>query len=90
MKSPLKCLHNEWRHSGHLQHPDEAANEILDFVKALAAHGVCYALTAKKPTQCNFLASLSSQLEEGSSFTDHVVAILTAFACQHKGQQQKY
>ena len=25
MKSPLKCLHNEWRCLGHLQHPDEAA-----------------------------------------------------------------
>ena len=65
LKSPLKFLHNEWIHVGHLWHPDEAANEILDFVKALAAHGVCYALTVKKPMQCNCLASLSSQLEKG-------------------------
>ena len=59
MKSPLKHLQNEWSHLGHLQHPDEAAKEILDF-KVLAAHGVCYASTAKKPTQCIFLVSLSS------------------------------
>ena len=51
MKSPLKHLHNEWSHLGHLQHPDEATKEILDFIKVLAAHGVCYALTAKKPIQ---------------------------------------
>ena len=76
VKSPLKCLYNEWRCLGHLQHPDEAANEILDFVKALAPHGVCYASTAKKPMKCNCLASLSSQLEEGSSFTDQVVVEL--------------
>ena len=63
MKSPLKCLHNEWSHLGHLQHPDEAAKEILDFIQALSAHGVCYALTAQNPTQCNCLAPLSSRLE---------------------------
>ena len=60
MKSPLKCLHNEWRHLEHLQHPDEAPIEILDFIKVLAVHGVCNALTAKNPMQCNCLASLSS------------------------------
>ena len=49
MKLPLKRLHNEWSHLGHLQHPDEAAKEILDFIQGLSAHGVCYALTAKKP-----------------------------------------
>ena len=54
MKFPLKHLHNEWRHLGHLQHPDEAAKEILDFIKVLAAHGVCNASTAKK--QCNATA----------------------------------
>ena len=60
IKSPLKCLHNEWSHLGHLQHPDEATKEILDFIQALAVHFVCYALTAKKPMQCTCLASLSS------------------------------
>ena len=45
LKSPLKCLHTKWICVGHLQHPDEAANEILDFVKVVAAHGVCYAFT---------------------------------------------
>ena len=74
MKSPLKCLHNEWSHLGHLQHPDEAAKEIMDCIQALATHGVCYALTAKKPMKCNCLASLSSRLEEWSSFTDQVVS----------------
>ena len=44
MKSPLKWLHNEWSHLGHLQHPDEAAKEILDCILALAAHGVCCAM----------------------------------------------
>ena len=38
VKPPLKCHHNEWRHFGHLNHPNEAANEILDFVKAHAAY----------------------------------------------------
>ena len=89
MKSPLKRIHNEWSRLGRLQHPDEAAKEILDFIQALSAHGVCYALTAKKPTQCNCLASLSSRLEEGSSFTDQVVSEFIAFACQTKEQQQK-
>ena len=56
---------------GHLQHPDEATKEILDLIMMLAAHGVSNASTAKKPMQCNCLASLSSQLEEASSFTDH-------------------
>ena len=70
VKSPLKCLHNEWRCFGHLKLPDEAANENLDFSKAVGAHGVCYGLTIKKPMQCNCFASLSSKLEEGPSFTD--------------------
>ena len=74
---------------GHLQHPDEATKEILDFIQALSAHGVCYALTAKKPMQCSCLASLSSQLEEGSSFTDQVVSEFFTFVCQTKEQQQK-
>ena len=60
MKAPLKRLHNEWSHLEHLQHPDEATKEMLDFIQALSAHGVCYALTANKPMQCNCLASLSS------------------------------
>ena len=42
MKSPLKCLHNKWRHLGHLQHPDEAIKDIFDFIKTLATHDVCY------------------------------------------------
>ena len=42
LKSPLKCLHNEWRHFRHLKQPNKAANKVLDFVKAVAAHGVCY------------------------------------------------
>ena len=50
MKSPLKQLYNEWSRLGCLQHPDEAAKEILDFIQALSAHGVCYTLTAKKAT----------------------------------------
>ena len=41
VKSPLNRLHYEWRCFGHLKHPNEAANEILDFVKAVAAHWVC-------------------------------------------------
>ena len=49
MKSPLKRLHNEWSHLGSLQHPNEATKEILEFIQALSAHGVCYTLTAKKP-----------------------------------------
>ena len=72
MKSQLKQLHNELSCLGHLQYPDEAAKEIFEFIQALSAHGVCYALTAKKPIQCNCLVSLSSQLKEGSSFTDQV------------------
>ena len=39
----------------HLQHPDEATKKILDLIQVLAAHGVCYALTVKKPMQCNWL-----------------------------------
>ena len=31
--------------------PNEAAKEILDFVKVVAAHGVCYGLIIKKPMQ---------------------------------------
>ena len=45
---PLKHPRNERRHFGHPKHPDEAANEILDFVKALAAHGVYYGLTVSQ------------------------------------------
>ena len=67
MKSTLKCLHNEWRHFGQLKH-DEAANEVLDFIKAVAAHDVCYGLTVKKQTQCNCLAKLSSLLDDGHIF----------------------
>ena len=74
---------------GQLQHPDEAAKEILDFIQALSAHGVCYALAAKKTMQCNCLASLSSRLEEWSSLTDQVVSEFIAFTCQTKEQQQK-
>ena len=47
VKSPLKCLHNEWRCFGHLKHPNEAANGNVDFVKVLAAHGVCHGLTVQ-------------------------------------------
>ena len=47
---------------GHLQHPDEAAKEILDFIKALAVHGACYAFAAKKTLECNCLASLLTEI----------------------------
>ena len=64
------------------------ANKVLDFVKAVAAHGVCYRLTMKKQTQCNCLAELSSWMDDGTSFTDHVVVELIGFAFQEKEQQQ--
>ena len=70
LKSPLKCLHNEWRHFRHLKQPDEATNKVLDFIKAVAAHGVCYRLTVKKQMQCNCLAKLSSWMDHRPSFTD--------------------
>ena len=41
LKSPLKHLHNERRCFRHPKQPDKAANEVLDFVNAVAAHGVC-------------------------------------------------
>ena len=53
MKSLLKQLHNEWSRLGCLQHANEGAKEILDCIQAPSAYGVCYALTAKKATQCN-------------------------------------
>ena len=80
---------NECRHFGHLEHTDKAANEVSDFIKAVAAHGVCYGLTVKKQMPCNCLAKLSSQMDDGPSSTDFVVAELVGFAWQDKEQQQK-
>ena len=51
---------------GCLQHPDEATTEILDFIQALSAHGVCYALTVKKPMQCNWLVLFCDTTTNGN------------------------
>ena len=85
-ESPLKHLHNEWRCLGHLNLPDEAANEVLDFIKAVVAHSVCYRLTMKKQTQCNCLAELSSQMDNGPSFTCCCGNSLGLHAKRHKNK----
>ena len=87
-KSPLKCLHNEWRCFGHQKQPNKAASKALDFTKAVAAHGVCYGLTVKKQMQCNCLAELSSQMDDGPSFVDCVIVELVGFVFQDMEQQQ--
>ena len=46
-------------------------------------------LTVKKQTQCNCLAELSFWMDDGLSFSDHVVVGLIGFTCQDKEQQQK-
>ena len=89
LKAPLKCLQNEWICFRHQKQPDKAANKVFDFIKAVAAHGVCCRLTVKKQMQCNCLANLSSQMDDGPSFMDLVAVELIGFTFQDEEQQQK-
>ena len=43
----------------------------------------------KKQMQCNYLAELSSQIDDRPSIADHVVAELVGFTFQDKEQQQE-
>ena len=48
LKSPWKQPHNEWQCFRQLKQPNKAVPDVLEFMKALAAHGACYRLTVKK------------------------------------------